>query len=96
MRGLSCGVAKKMPAGFLKEEIPELKTVPGVNPQGECEGCACGCPPREDDVCGRSWADVVGLGLGPSLGPAAGSSGWQGGRCGVWGGDGAGSGRGAW
>lgn len=32
------GVAKKIPAGFLKEEIAELRTAPGMTPQGEWRG----------------------------------------------------------
>ena len=35
MRSLSGGVAKKMPEGFLKEEIPELNTGTSRSVQGE-------------------------------------------------------------
>lgn len=35
MRSLSCGVAKKIPLGFLKEEIPELKTGTGMSLPGK-------------------------------------------------------------
>lgn len=35
MRSLSCGAARKIPLGFLKEEIPELNTETSVSLQVE-------------------------------------------------------------
>lgn len=36
MRRLSHGVAKEIPGGFLKEEIPEPDTGAGLCPKAEC------------------------------------------------------------
>lgn len=82
MSSLCCGVARKIPVGFLMEETPELSTGPGASLQGEWARGE-GVRRAVIHVARMTCVDVhvlksLDVGSAPPWGPAAGSLGWQG------------------